>query len=385
MPAVTPAAPARIAPAKPIDPDRIGPPAIEGPTTIPTSRTYTTPPSNRKQSFIPFIPPPDYSPPVIYIEEPKFDFGKVIKGEVVLHRYVYQNNGKAPLVIQKIRPGCGCTVIDNWDKVVSPGAKGSFELKLETSRLAIGPLSKYADVVSNDPKQTSARCTVTGAVEALLKVEPESPRITSVRGQGQGKLQLTLTRNLQTEMKVTGAKSQSGRLVVQLSEAQPGTMWKLDLTTNYNPKETQNYFSEVIQLEVMMGERKLTQEVTIAVQLKDRIEMTPRIVYFRKNDFQVLKDKGTPATKAVEVKANLDAPYKFAIKEAKFETPDSPFKVKIDPVVGKEGREYRLVVLVDKIPDTANDPTQKSLKGNLTVVTDDPEMAEINIRCVAFF
>jgi hypothetical protein len=381
-----PAVPAAASPAKPTDPDRIGPPAIEGATNVPTPRTFTQPAApGRKQNFAPFIPPPDYSPPVIYIEESKFDFGKVIKGEVVQHRYKYKNNGKAPLVIQKIRPGCGCTVIDNWDKVVAPGAEGTFEAKLETSRLAVGPINKYADVISNDPKQSSLRCTIAGTIEALLKIEPESPRITSVRGQGQGKLQMTLSRNLQQEMKVTGAKSQSGRLVVGFSETQPGTMWKIDLTTNYNAKETQNYFSEVVQLEVMMGERKLTQEVTVAVQLKDRIEMTPRIVYFRKNDFQPLKDKGAPATKTVEVKANLEPPYKFTIKEAKFDAPDSPFKVKIEPVVGKEDREYRLVVLIDKMPDFANDPNQKSLKGNLTVVTDDPDMPEISIRCVAFF
>src|SRR5262249_39927517 len=107
------------------------------------------------------------------------------------------------------------------------------------------------------------------------------------------------------------------------------------------------------------------------------------MVYFRKNDFQALKDKGTPAVKTVELKAALDEPYAFKIKETKLDTTDPFFNVKVEPV--KDGREYKLAVTVDKMPDMQKDPKQTSLKGNITVLTDDPQMPEIQIRCVAFF
>jgi hypothetical protein len=103
------------------------------------------------------------------------------------------------------------------------------------------------------------------------------------------------------------------------------------------------------------------------------------MVYFRRPDFQALRDRGIPVSKTVEVKATLDPPYRFSIKETKFDTADSPFKVEIVPVL--DGREYRLVVRIDEIP---TDPDRKSLKGNLTIFTDDPAIPEINIRIVAF-
>jgi len=347
-------------------------------------------PINRQQHFAPVLPPKNYQPPVLFIDQPKFDFGDVIKGEVVTHRFEIENKGGSPLIVQKVKPSCGCTLVDEatMDKVIAPGAKGGFELKIETSRLGVGRQQKYADVASNDPKQSQFRVFIGGKIDSLLKVEPEMPKIHTVKGRGPGTTEITLTKNITGDMKVVGAKSQSGRLLVDMKEVQPNSLYKLAVTTNYGPKETQSYYNEQIQIDVQMGERKLTQEISLPVQVKDRIDITPRSVYFKRTDFQALKDKGTPVVKAVDLRPSVEEPYKFKITNTKLDDPDSFFKVNLETL--KDGREYRLNVTVDKLPPETpaadgKPAASKSMKGNVTLTTDDPMMPEIVIRCIAFF
>jgi len=288
-------------------------------------------------------------------------------------------------MIQDVKPSCGCTVVNpaQMDKIISPGGKGGFELKLETQRLPPGNQQKYADVSSNDPKQSKFRVFIQGNIDAPLKVEPEQPRIQTVKGQGQGGTEINLRKNTPTETKVLGAKSMSGHVLVDLQESEPGSHWKLGLKTNYGPKDTQTYFNEKLELDIQIGERRLNQELYVTVQVKDRIELTPRSLYFKRNDFQPLKEKGTPTVKTVDIRSALDESHKFNITGLKIDDPDSVFKVTKETV--KDGREYRLLVTIDKLPPEGDQKAQKSLKGNITLTTDDPLMQEISLRCIAFF
>ncbi|MFW5659430.1 MAG: DUF1573 domain-containing protein, partial [Bacteroidota bacterium] len=38
------------------------------------------------------------------------DFGSMKEGEVVEHTFNFKNVGKSDLIIQKVKPSCGCTV-----------------------------------------------------------------------------------------------------------------------------------------------------------------------------------------------------------------------------------------------------------------------------------
>ncbi len=372
------------------DLDRIGPPPIEQPyrTVRPVQRVKPNIPTRvtqKPRKFTPFIPPKDYSPPIIYVSEPRHDFGTVFKGETIQHRFWFENKGGSPLIVKKVRPSCGCALVNqaSLDKVIAPGGKGSFELKIETSRLPAGRTSKYADINTNDPKMPNSRVYIQGKVETIVKVEPQNPKIITVRGTGQAETEITLSKAVQEEIKILGAKAKSGRLALDLKEVQPGSLFKLLVKTNYPPDLTQSYFSENITLDVKVGERELSQNFYVSVQLKSRIETTPRMVYFRRTDFQPLKDKGTPAVKTVQIKAALDAPYQFKITSFKADSPDPFFKLGVQPV--QEGREYRLTVTVDKMPEVPSERKYRSLKGNIKLTTSDPEIPEIDLRCVAFF
>lgn len=52
------------------------------------------------------------------------DFGEIIEGEKVAFSYIFTNTGDAPLVINRVDAGCGCTAPEWTDVPVPPGEEG---------------------------------------------------------------------------------------------------------------------------------------------------------------------------------------------------------------------------------------------------------------------
>jgi hypothetical protein len=65
--------------------------------------------------------------------EHEFDFGTVNEGEVVNHSFKFVNTGKVPLVIQKARSSCGCTIPEWPESAILPGGTGEILAKFNTT------------------------------------------------------------------------------------------------------------------------------------------------------------------------------------------------------------------------------------------------------------
>ncbi len=52
------------------------------------------------------------------------DLGRINEGQKVEVSFRFRNSGEKPLVIQSVRPGCGCTVADFPKEPIAPGAEG---------------------------------------------------------------------------------------------------------------------------------------------------------------------------------------------------------------------------------------------------------------------
>lgn len=77
-----------------------------------------------------------------------FDFGKVKVGEVVRHTFVFTNTGSQPIVIQKAKASCGCTVPKWTEEPVPPGEKGEIPVEFDTKG-KVGVQSKTVTVTAN--------------------------------------------------------------------------------------------------------------------------------------------------------------------------------------------------------------------------------------------
>lgn len=61
-----------------------------------------------------------------WLEQTK-DYGKITEGQKLEVSFRFKNTGDKPLVIESVRPSCGCTVADPPKEPVAPGAEGEIK------------------------------------------------------------------------------------------------------------------------------------------------------------------------------------------------------------------------------------------------------------------
>ena len=59
-----------------------------------------------------------------WIDSTHKDFGKISEGQKLEVSYAFRNTGNKPLVISRVQPSCGCTVAEQPNEPVAPGALG---------------------------------------------------------------------------------------------------------------------------------------------------------------------------------------------------------------------------------------------------------------------
>lgn len=71
--------------------------------------------------------------PIITFTETEYNFGTVIQGEKVSHKFMFKNTGDGNLVISNVKPSCGCTSPKWTREPVKPGEEGYIELTFDSS------------------------------------------------------------------------------------------------------------------------------------------------------------------------------------------------------------------------------------------------------------
>lgn len=86
--------------------------------------------------------------PIIHFQKEVHDFGIIIQGEKVAHRFKFKNIGKSNLVIKNATASCGCTVPSFSQKPIAPGEEGEIEVVFNSANRS-GRQTKSITVWSN--------------------------------------------------------------------------------------------------------------------------------------------------------------------------------------------------------------------------------------------
>ncbi len=91
--------------------------------------------------------------PKIVFDELFYDFGDISDNEVVVHDFIFENQGDAPLHILEVVASCGCTVPEHPapEDAFASGEQGKITLKFNSSTFGPGPQTKYVHVRTNIP------------------------------------------------------------------------------------------------------------------------------------------------------------------------------------------------------------------------------------------
>jgi hypothetical protein len=82
------------------------------------------------------------------------DFGTLEEGESVTHMFKFTNTGSEPLLLEKCKGSCGCTVPQCPKEPIPPGASGEIEVKFNSKGKKNSQTKTVTINANTDPGQT---------------------------------------------------------------------------------------------------------------------------------------------------------------------------------------------------------------------------------------
>ena len=82
--------------------------------------------------------------PVEWLQEATIDLGDTFQDEEVTYAFRFRNVTDAPLVVDNVRVGCGCTATEWQDSPIAPGEEGTINVTYDAANL--GFYRKYVKV-----------------------------------------------------------------------------------------------------------------------------------------------------------------------------------------------------------------------------------------------
>ena len=76
------------------------------------------------------------------------DFGNIMQGDVVKHKFTFTNTGKVPLLISDIKTTCGCTTPSYTKTPIKPGENGEIDVQFNSAGKS-GATTKNITVLAN--------------------------------------------------------------------------------------------------------------------------------------------------------------------------------------------------------------------------------------------
>ncbi len=83
----------------------------------------------------------------IEFKQTEIDYGNINKNSDGTRTFEFTNTGDAPLIINRVKSSCGCTVPSKPEKPIMPGETATIVVKYNTHR--VGPFRKTITVYSN--------------------------------------------------------------------------------------------------------------------------------------------------------------------------------------------------------------------------------------------
>jgi len=336
-------------------------------------------------------PPPKNLPsPKVSSDGKTFDWGSAMQGEVVVHDFEIRNPDSSPLIIEDVKPACGCTK-GEFTKTIAPGATGKITLRVDTLQFS-GRIKKTAKVLTIANK-VSGEMTLAmeGEVDVVIVQEPPTGKrgITAVPGVPIKPVTLTLKKGVAETFKlnkVSCANRQGLRgsppllAEIKVLEIDPESHYELVVQPQIpdelaGTKGTFFYTANIVANVTARG-KTWDLRVDLPIAVKKRIDVAPQpTVLFTDKQIDELDELyAGPPTKELRIKS-LDPNHSFKILGVR--TQGEHFRTRLETVT--PGKEYKLAVELAKGPKTAG--PQKIVE-EIFVDTDDdnPILQELTIK-----
>ena len=317
-----------------------------------------------------------------------FDWGSVMQGEVVTHDFKISNSGITPLIIEDVKPACGCTTVGGKEQVIAPGATGKITLSVDTLRFT-GRIRKTAQVITNAGKGDKTTLIMQGEIEVVIIQEP-SPKergLTKVSGVPLKPTTIVLRKGTEKTFKINRVSCENriaGRgspslVSLQLLEVEAESHYELVVTPQL-PLELDGpirFYTANIIANVTVEDKTFDLPLDVPISIKKRIDVSSASVYFSREEVENTGNPNTvPATKEIRIKS-LHPDHTFNIAGVRIQ--GEHIKTSVETIT--PGKEYKLAVQLAKKPEVAG--TQRIIETILIDTDDnDPTLQEFTIQAV---
>lgn len=130
--------------------------------------------------------------PMIKADTAEVDRGSILKKDLkdLHHIYTLTNTGDEVLKIKRVKPGCGCTMVD-YDSIIAPGQTGKIEIKIKKNKLGDGSFTKALRVMSNAANEPNLRLSIKGKILSPIDISKRFLRIESGESSSEGEIILS--------------------------------------------------------------------------------------------------------------------------------------------------------------------------------------------------
>lgn len=122
-----------------------------------TSETAETPVNAKPEKFDPAktqAEAPAGPTTTMVFDSYEHDFGTMEEGDAVTHIFSFTNTGSEPLILDKCKGSCGCTVPKCPKEPIAPGASGEIEVKFNSKGKKNNQTKTVTINANTDPGQT---------------------------------------------------------------------------------------------------------------------------------------------------------------------------------------------------------------------------------------
>jgi len=308
--------------------------------------------------------------PVMEVPRLNYDFGETFHLEKYGYAFVVRNRGNADLVIEDVKPGCGCTAA-KFDRLISPGKEGKIELVVDGNKVH-GQFSKAAEVKSNDPDHPTISLSISGKEIPFVNVVPDGTVYLHGRPGEPIEKELTLTSNEKDiDFKVTSVNSNiDDKIKYSFAPGPKKGEYVVKVNKNPNLPIMSTYGSLIIHT---TSKKSPDTTLQVHVMTKSSILLSPSVLNYGEVKFTDKQGKGAPSTKTLTVTKSAG---KLNIKEVSTSNPN--FTAKFETLTPNQ--QYKVMVT---FTPPARKQTKQTETGEMIITTDDPQEPQLRVQLVA--
>ena len=312
---------------------------------------------------------------MLYMENPRVDFGPVADYETRTAKIRFVNTGDQVLDVSRVQPTCGCTTTALTQKLFAPGEGTEIELTFKPK--GSGKQTKLVKVHTNDPINPVQTIEIKADVTATVSANPKSLSfgLIPLNAGGSGKVTIMAQNDNYepTQVVISGQLKQYAESVITQTTP-PGAKkrsWTINVTTKPNIPWGWHTGSLLIKGDTKIPSTGETRPHSLTVGMNANVQGDLRASdsMFR----LMILNTDQQFTKKVRLSRADGTPFTIQSATVKNGRPAN-MAVAIVPDSKSNGSAYELIL------SGTTGSTNSSVLGQVDVVTDIPGEEEISLR-----